>query len=87
MLFDLALRAKSPETASQMQQVIQGLIALGSLGQPEDKNITTIMQSLKVWARDNVVGVSLQLPVELFIQELAKRTEKEALTNTPASMK
>lgn len=69
----MGLRAKSSEVVTQMQQVIQGVIAMGSLGQPDDKDLAQLVQSVKVTADKNVVNVSVEYPVEKVIQRLGEQ--------------
>ena len=63
LFLNLALRSKSPEVVTQMQQAVQGLIAIGSLSQP---------QSIKVSTDANVVNISVDYPVDRAIDQLTK---------------
>ncbi len=47
LFVNLALKAKTSEVVTQMQQVIQGLIAMASLGKPDDKDVMQLVQSTK----------------------------------------
>jgi hypothetical protein len=71
VFLSLALRGKTPEAVMQMQQVMQGIIAIGSLSQPQDKDIAQLLQSIKVSASDNIVNVRVDYPVERAIAQLA----------------
>jgi hypothetical protein len=76
IFLDLALRAKSTEVGTQMQQVIQGLIALSSLGQSENKDVAQMLDSIKVSTSGNVVSVSVEYPVESVIHFLGENKDK-----------
>jgi len=73
LFLDLALKAKSSEIVTQMQQVVQGIIALASLGQPENKDLAQLVQAVKVSADDRIVNVSVEYPVDKVIQKLGER--------------
>jgi hypothetical protein len=90
LYLNLALRAKNSEITTQMQQVIQGVIALSSLGQPENKDLTQLVQSVKTSTDNKTVNVSLEFPVEKALQQLAKlkdRTLAEANAKEAAEEK
>jgi hypothetical protein len=72
VFMSLALRGKTPEAVMQMQQVMQGIIAIGSLSQPQDKDIAQLLQSIKVSASGNIVSVRVDYPVERAIAQLAQ---------------
>lgn len=72
----LALKAKTPEVVTQMQQVIQGLIAMASLGQPEDKDLAKLVQGIKVGATEKVVSVRVEYPVEKVIEKLNEQVQR-----------
>jgi len=84
LYLNLALRAKSSEITTQMQQVIQGVIALGSLGQPENQDLTQLIQSVKTSTDNKTVNVSLEFPVDKAIQQIAKLKDKAP--SKPSSM-
>lgn len=76
LYLNLALRAKTAEITTQMQQVIQGAIALSSLGQPENKDLTQLIQSVKISTDNKTVNLSLEFPVDKAIQQLARQKDK-----------
>lgn len=67
------LQAKTPELSAQMQQVLQGLIALGALGQPDNQDLQQLIQATKVSANDRLVTVDLQFPVATVVQKIQQR--------------
>jgi hypothetical protein len=71
VFLNLALRGKTPEAVMQMQQVMQGIIAIGSLSQPQDKDVAQLLQSIKVSTTDNFVNVRVDYPVDRAIEQLA----------------
>lgn len=76
VFLSLALRGKTPEVVTQMQEVMQGIIAIGSLSQPQDKDIAQLLQSIKVSTADNIVNVRVDYPVGRAIQQLARARGK-----------
>ena len=72
LFVNLALRAKTAEVVTEMQQVIQGIIALASLTKTDDKELSGMIQSMKVTASDKTVSVSAEYPVDKAIQKLTQ---------------
>lgn len=58
----LALNAKSAETAQQMQQVVQGMLALVSLSQVENADLQKLIRGLRVGVNDRQLVLDLSLP-------------------------
>ncbi len=80
---NLTLKAKSSDTCKQMQQIIQGMIALINLSQQENKDLMLLAQSASVTADDRLVSLGLDYPVKDAIAKLAefnrmKNSEKQA---------
>lgn len=73
----LLLKAKSPEISLQIQQVLQGLMALVTLGQVDNPELQRLAQSTRVMTNDRWVTVDVQLPVGAVLQKMA---EKHAAT-------
>ena len=82
LCLDLALKGKSKEVVTQIQQVVQGMIALFSLGQPKNKDLSELMQSTKVSTSENVVSVGVEYPVQKALIKLA-----EQINDKPKSKK
>lgn len=60
---ELALKSKSTEVVNQIQQVLQGVVALFSLGQPENQDIAELVRNTKVTTLDQFVAVGVKYPV------------------------
>lgn len=73
---NLALNAKTIESASQMQQVLQGLLALATLSQEQNKDLATLVQGLKVSGAEKTVSVNLELPAETVIAKVNEKHSK-----------
>lgn len=73
---NLALNAKTAESASQMQQVLQGLLALATLNQEQNKDLATLVQGLKVSGAEKTVSVNLELPAETVIAKVNEKHSK-----------
>ncbi|MDB6040836.1 MAG: hypothetical protein JWM99_4677 [Verrucomicrobiales bacterium] len=71
--FRLALKSKDQESCNQMQQVIQGLIALVSLTQSDNKELNTFIQTLKIDKGENLLKINLSFPVSNAIKEIADK--------------
>ena len=67
---DLSLKAKASEVVTQMQQVVQGMIALASLSQTDNQDLQQLAQSAKVFAAGNIVSLQLGYPADKAIQML-----------------
>jgi len=72
----LALRGKSPDVTTQMEQVVQGLVAIGALSQPQDPDLAHLLHSIQVSTKDNIVNVGVDFPVDRAIGHLTKFDEK-----------
>ncbi len=83
VFLSLALRAKTPDIVAQMQQVVQGLIAIGSLSQPQDKDLGRLLQSIKVSTADNIVNVRVDYPVDKAVEQLTQARDKMLAPGAP----
>lgn len=77
LVLNLALRGKTAEVATQIRQILEGLLALVSLGQPEHQPWLPILQSAKVGAANKLVSLQLEFPVTEAIQHLGGQTKKK----------
>jgi len=68
LLLDLSLKARASEVVTQMQQVIQGMIALASLSQTDNQDLQQLAQSAKVSTAGNVVNLQVGYPADKAIQ-------------------
>ncbi len=73
----LTLKAKSDEACQQMQQVAQGLIALSSLSQTDNKDLLLLTQSASISTNNCMVTVSTELPVTYVLEKLGEAARKE----------
>lgn len=72
----LSLNTRDVESATQMQQVLQGLLALAALSQAENKDIAMLVQSAKVSGAEKTVTVSLSVPAETIIAKVSEKQPK-----------
>lgn len=81
VVLDLALRGKTAEVTHQIQQVIEGMVALVSLGQPENVELADLAKSIKVSSVDQLIDVKLEYPatkaIARFNDQMAPKPEKE----------
>jgi len=75
MMLELTVTAKQEEKAQQMQQVVQGLIALYGLGQDQvlDPHLGALLQSLEVTRDAAEVRVSTSFPTATLLQALSEQ--------------
>ena len=71
LYLQLALRAKSPEVTQQIQQVMQGLIALLSLSQSENQDLMSLVKATTVQSDKELVTVQVDYPVEKVVEKIA----------------
>jgi hypothetical protein len=74
---NLALEAKSAETATQIQQVLQGLVALAALNEVQNQDLQILAQSLKVSTKGKLVSAELRYPVAKALEKIAEKARKE----------
>ena len=71
----MALKAKTTAVVTQMQQVIQGMIALASLAQSDNANMTQqLADSAKVSTHGDVVTLNLKFPADQAMTLLKSKT-------------
>jgi len=87
LFLNLALKAKSSEVMTQMQQVIQGTVALASLSQQENPDLMELAKSVKVSGDDKMVTVGVEFPVEKAIRLLGEKKAKSRDDESGASKK
>ena len=74
----LALNAKDEEAATQIQQALQGLLALATLSQSEHPNVQKLTQATKVAGMEKLVTVKLELPAAEVIDLVKQGQQKKA---------
>ena len=60
---NLTLRGKTAEVTKQIQQVIEGMVALVSLGQPDNQDLLQLAKSTKVSSTAEMVSLNVDYPV------------------------
>ncbi len=88
---NFSLKAKTSEVVTQMQQVVQGMIALASLSASDNDDIQVLTDSAKVSAAGNIVSLKLNFPVDKALLILSNQLDRRdherelrAQTNAPA---
>ncbi|HKS35665.1 MAG TPA: hypothetical protein VJW76_00645 [Verrucomicrobiae bacterium] len=87
LFLNVALKAKSSEVVTQIQQVIQGLVALASLSKTENKDLMQLAQSARVSADENLVSLNLEFPVERAIEKLSEENRHNDRSNANSDKK
>ncbi|HUR46068.1 MAG TPA: hypothetical protein VMZ27_09360 [Candidatus Saccharimonadales bacterium] len=76
LFLQLSLSAKDPESATQIQQVLQGLLALGALAQGENKDLQELTQATKISGSEKVVTARIELPVATVLDRASAQEKK-----------
>lgn len=64
LFLNLALKSKDSDAVAQIQQVLQGLIAIVSLSQPDNKDLIALAGSAAVSSTSQIVSLNLSFPLE-----------------------
>ncbi len=84
LFLTLDLKAKTTEVVTQIQQVLQGVLALFSLGEIKDQDVVELVQAIKVSAKDKVVSIGVDYPVAKAITKLEEQAAgAEKTANRP----
>jgi hypothetical protein len=70
---NLALNTRDAESATQMQQVFQGLLALAALTQEQNKELAALVQGARVGGTERMVTVNVELPSETVIAKVGEK--------------
>ena len=70
----VALKTKTLEVSQQIQQVVQGIIALVALGQIDNPDVRELAEATKVTGNDRLVTLEIRYPID---RAEAKLTAKE----------
>lgn len=66
----VSLKAKTQEEANQMQQIVQGLVALASMSQAENKQLAELVNAVRVTADERLVTLGLDYASKKAIQQI-----------------
>lgn len=73
VLINLALKAKEAETITEMQQLVQGLIAFVKLAQADNKDLNALVSSAAVTTNQNYVSVELSFPLDRAMKKVREQ--------------
>jgi hypothetical protein len=59
-----------------MQQVLQGLLALAALSQPENKDLAMLVQGVKISGSEKSVTLNLEVPAATVIAKVREQQPK-----------
>lgn len=76
LFLQVSLSAKDSEAATQIQQVLQGLLALGALAQDNNKDLQELTQAIKISNNEKVVTARVELPVATVLDRVAAQEKK-----------
>lgn len=66
----LSLKAKLADVASQIQQAMQGAVAMATLAMPQEEAIQSLVRGLKIEKADRSVDVTMGYPVSELLKKL-----------------
>jgi hypothetical protein len=69
---NLALSARTAESAQQVQQIVQGLLALAMLTQADNQDLQTLLQGTRVSRSERIVTLNLTLPSSMLSQKFVE---------------
>ncbi|HXJ57632.1 MAG TPA: hypothetical protein VNU68_13310 [Verrucomicrobiae bacterium] len=70
------LQTKDAEVATQIQQALQGAIALAKLSELPDQDLKQLAESAKVSGRENTVTLDLQVPIEMVSRKMIAKKRR-----------
>jgi hypothetical protein len=73
LVISLAMKTKTVEAAQQVQQVVQGLLALAALGQSSNSDLQELLGGLRVAGGERLVTVEMNYPVAKAIQKMDEK--------------
>jgi hypothetical protein len=69
---NVGLKAKDPQVSTQIRQVFEGLVALGSLSQSGNEELQQLIQSIKVVSDEKTVSVTAAYPADSLIAQASR---------------
>lgn len=72
----LSLNTRDAESATRMQQVLQGLLALATLSQEANKDLATLVEGAKVSGAERTVFLDLEVPSQTIIAKVNEKQPK-----------
>lgn len=72
----LSLNTRDAESATRMQQVLQGLVALATLSQEANRDLATLAEGAKVSGADKTVSLDLEVPSQTIIARVSEKQPK-----------
>lgn len=76
LFVNVALKAKNPDVTRQIQNVIQGMVALVALSQSANKDLLQLTQSLQVTSEDRLVSVGFEYPIGEAIKKVREKSQE-----------
>lgn len=74
LFLDVSLKGKSADVSRQIQNVVQGMVALVALSQSENKDLLRLTQSLQISSHDKFVTLGLEYPIGEAIKKLQEKS-------------
>lgn len=72
----LSLKTRDNESATRMQQVLQGLVALATLSQEANKDLAMLVDGATVSGADKSVYLNLEVPSQTIIAKVSEKQPK-----------
>lgn len=74
LFVNVSLKGKNADVTRQIQNVIQGMVALVALSQSQNKELLELTQSLNVSSQDKFVTIGLEYPIGEAIKKLQEKS-------------
>ncbi len=71
LVLQLSLNAESAEAATQVRQLMEGLLAWVAMDKPEDKELQLLVKSARITVGARKVSAAFQYPVERLLKKMA----------------
>jgi len=78
LMLQLILNARSKDVTQQIQQVIQGMVALATLGLGDDPELQKIVRATQVTVDGLQVKLDLTIPLDEAVKQIEKRQASES---------
>jgi len=79
----IRLTTKTPDVARQIQQVLEGMIALFALGQSQNPDVVQFVNSAKVKGEDRAVSITVAFPTDKVLAQVQQQMQKSMNNGRP----
>jgi hypothetical protein len=73
IVLNLDVKAASPDVAQQIQQVVQGLLALGALNAEQQPDLAALAQGVRVSLNGSLVSLGVEIPTAKILNMIKEK--------------